>query len=167
MTDWCFITCCVSSSDIISQVLSPQVPGVRAHVKIWLIMLILCNRDGNWLEFWGPSSCKFLPNYESHCLDQSGFYYLCNVVNPKSILWSECTDDSCLISAVRLAGVRVSVEEIALSSTAQIRKLEVILEEVDKTLGLQDGSGLKWNVKRESCGQGSGSWRVPIIHEWF
>lgn len=66
MTDWCFITCCVSSSDIISQVLSPQVPGDQAHVKIWLIMLILCDRDGNWLEFWGPPSCRFLPNYESH-----------------------------------------------------------------------------------------------------
>lgn len=51
----------------------------------------------------------------------------------------------------RLAGVQVSVEEIALTSTAQIRKLEVILEELDKRLGLQDSSRIKWNVKRESC----------------
>lgn len=64
----------------------------------------------------------------------------------------------------------MSVEEIAVSSTAQIHKLEVILEELDKRLGQEDGGGLKWNVKRESCGrlnQGSNSWRVPIIHEGF
>uniref|UniRef100_A0A3Q3VXQ4 Calponin-homology (CH) domain-containing protein n=1 Tax=Mola mola TaxID=94237 RepID=A0A3Q3VXQ4_MOLML len=47
----------------------------------------------------------------------------------------------------RLAGVHLSVEEIVLTSTAQIRKLEVILEELDKRLGLQDGSQIKWNVK--------------------
>lgn len=47
----------------------------------------------------------------------------------------------------RLAGVQLSVEEIAVTSTAQIHKLEVILEELDKRLGLQDGSRIKWNVK--------------------
>lgn len=75
-----------------------------------------------------------------------------------------------LISAARLAGVHVSVEEIAVSTTAQIHKLEVVLEELDKRLGQEDGGGLKWNVKRESRGRlnrGSNSWRVPIIHECF
>ncbi|XP_026166204.1 gamma-parvin [Mastacembelus armatus] len=47
----------------------------------------------------------------------------------------------------RLAGVNLSVEEMALSSTAQIRKLNMILEELDKRLGLQDSSQIKWNVK--------------------
>ncbi|XP_044048531.1 gamma-parvin [Siniperca chuatsi] len=47
----------------------------------------------------------------------------------------------------RLAGVHLPVEEMALTSTAQIRKLEVILEELDKRLGLQDSSQIKWNVK--------------------
>ncbi|KAM9351890.1 gamma-parvin [Symphorus nematophorus] len=47
----------------------------------------------------------------------------------------------------RLAGVNLSVEEIALTSTSQIRKLEVVLEELDKRLGLQDSSRIKWNVK--------------------
>ncbi|XP_070687166.1 gamma-parvin [Pempheris klunzingeri] len=47
----------------------------------------------------------------------------------------------------RLAGVHLSVEEIALTSAAQIRKLEVILEELDKRLGQEDSSRIKWNVK--------------------
>ncbi|XP_013872634.1 gamma-parvin, partial [Austrofundulus limnaeus] len=47
----------------------------------------------------------------------------------------------------RLASMDLSVEEIALSNTAQIRKLEVILEELDKRLGLQDSSPIKWSVK--------------------
>ncbi|GAA6223932.1 gamma-parvin [Lates japonicus] len=47
----------------------------------------------------------------------------------------------------RLAGVHLPVEEIALTSTSQIHKLEVILEELDKRLGLQDSSQIKWNVK--------------------
>uniref|UniRef100_A0A1A7X1K4 Parvin, gamma n=1 Tax=Iconisemion striatum TaxID=60296 RepID=A0A1A7X1K4_9TELE len=47
----------------------------------------------------------------------------------------------------RLASVHLSVEEIALTSSAQIHKLEVILEELDKRLGLQDSSPIKWNVK--------------------
>lgn len=47
----------------------------------------------------------------------------------------------------RLAGVKLSVEEIALTSTNQIRKLEMILEELDKRLGLQDSSEIKWDVK--------------------
>ena len=52
--------------------------------------------------------------------------------------------------AARLGGVLVPAEEIALTSSAQIHKLELILEELDKRLGPQDGSGIKWNVKRES-----------------
>uniref|UniRef100_A0A672H6D0 Calponin-homology (CH) domain-containing protein n=1 Tax=Salarias fasciatus TaxID=181472 RepID=A0A672H6D0_SALFA len=47
----------------------------------------------------------------------------------------------------RLGDVNLSVEEIALTSTAQIHKLEVVLDELDKRLGLQDGGGIKWNVK--------------------
>ncbi|XP_068595865.1 gamma-parvin [Brachionichthys hirsutus] len=45
-----------------------------------------------------------------------------------------------------LAGVHVSVEEIALASAAQIRKLEVILKELERKLGLNE-SRIKWNVK--------------------
>ncbi|CAJ1056253.1 gamma-parvin [Xyrichtys novacula] len=47
----------------------------------------------------------------------------------------------------RLAGVTLSVEEIAVTTTAQIRKLEVIMEELDKRLGLQNDREIKWNVK--------------------
>ncbi|XP_071349813.1 gamma-parvin isoform X1 [Trachinotus anak] len=46
-----------------------------------------------------------------------------------------------------LAGVHLPVDEIALTSAAQIHKLEVILEELDKRLGLQDSSQIKWNIK--------------------
>lgn len=56
-----------------------------------------------------------------------------------------------LISSARLADVHLNVEEIALTSTAQIRKLEIIMEELGKRLGTQDSSQIKWNVKRESC----------------
>ncbi|KAM3608603.1 uncharacterized protein V6R79_001565 [Siganus canaliculatus] len=47
----------------------------------------------------------------------------------------------------RLADVYLSVEEIALTSASQIRKLEAVLEELDKRLVLQDSSRIKWNVK--------------------
>uniref|UniRef100_A0A8C8A686 Parvin, gamma n=1 Tax=Oryzias sinensis TaxID=183150 RepID=A0A8C8A686_9TELE len=47
----------------------------------------------------------------------------------------------------RLAGVHLPVDEIALTTSAQIQKLEVILEELNKRLGLQDSSVIKWNVK--------------------
>ncbi|XP_063337072.1 gamma-parvin [Pelmatolapia mariae] len=47
----------------------------------------------------------------------------------------------------RLADMHLNVEEIALTSTAQIRKLEIIMEELDKRLGTQDSSQIKWNVK--------------------
>ncbi|KAF6719250.1 Gamma-parvin [Oryzias melastigma] len=46
-----------------------------------------------------------------------------------------------------LAGVHLGVDEIALTTSAQIQKLEVILEELNKRLGLQDSSVIKWNVK--------------------
>lgn len=47
----------------------------------------------------------------------------------------------------RLAGVHLTLEDIALTSTAQTHKLEVILEELDRRLGPQDDSQIKWNVK--------------------
>ncbi|XP_056273612.1 gamma-parvin [Pseudoliparis swirei] len=47
----------------------------------------------------------------------------------------------------RLAGVHVSVEDVALTSHSQVRKLGLILEQLDKRLGLQDSSRIKWNVK--------------------
>ncbi|KAF3688590.1 Gamma-parvin [Channa argus] len=47
----------------------------------------------------------------------------------------------------KLADVHLAVEEIALTSTAQTRKLKVIMEELDKRLGLEDGSQIKWSVK--------------------
>ncbi|KAM7397009.1 hypothetical protein PAMP_020008 [Pampus punctatissimus] len=50
-------------------------------------------------------------------------------------------------SMARLAGVQLPVMDIALTSKNQIQKLEVILEELDKRLGLQDSSQIKWNVK--------------------
>ncbi|CAG5957744.1 unnamed protein product [Menidia menidia] len=46
----------------------------------------------------------------------------------------------------RLAGVHLAVEEIALTGSAQIHKLELILGELDKKLGVQDGGPTKWNV---------------------
>ncbi|XP_028287905.1 gamma-parvin isoform X2 [Parambassis ranga] len=45
----------------------------------------------------------------------------------------------------RLANVHLDVEEIALTSMAQVRKLEVVLEELDRRL--QDSSQIKWNIK--------------------
>jgi len=44
------------------------------------------------------------------------------------------------------------VEDVALTSHSQVRKLGLILEQLDKRLGLQDSSRIKWNVKRESRG---------------
>lgn len=46
----------------------------------------------------------------------------------------------------KLAGVQLPVDEIAVTSTAQIRKLEIILEALNERLGLEDGS-TKWSVK--------------------
>lgn len=45
--------------------------------------------------------------------------------------------------------MRLSVEEIAMTATAQTHKLELILEELDRRLGLQDSSRIKWSVRRE------------------
>ncbi|KAK6318427.1 hypothetical protein J4Q44_G00117180 [Coregonus suidteri] len=47
----------------------------------------------------------------------------------------------------RLAGVHLSVEEIAVTSAAQTRKLELILEALNEKLGLQDSSLTRWSVK--------------------
>lgn len=48
----------------------------------------------------------------------------------------------------RLAGVQLHVEEIALSTEAQVRKLEVIMTALNESLGLNEEK-TKWNVKRE------------------
>ncbi|XP_031657038.1 gamma-parvin isoform X1 [Oncorhynchus kisutch] len=47
----------------------------------------------------------------------------------------------------KLAGVLLSVDEIAVTSAAQTRKLEVILEALNEKLGLQDNSLSRWSVK--------------------
>ncbi|XP_075894218.1 gamma-parvin isoform X2 [Nelusetta ayraudi] len=47
----------------------------------------------------------------------------------------------------RFSGVHLPVNEIALTSAAQIQKLQVILEELDQRLGLEDRSQIKWDVK--------------------
>ncbi|XP_015249028.1 gamma-parvin [Cyprinodon tularosa] len=47
----------------------------------------------------------------------------------------------------RLGGVKLDVDEIALTSSAQIHKLEVIMEELNKRLGVEDSSLIKWDVK--------------------
>ena len=63
---------------------------------------------------------------------------------------SDLTNNHFLVSPATLADVHPPVEELALTSAAQIRKLELILEELDKRLGPQDGSQIKWNIQRES-----------------
>ena len=57
----------------------------------------------------------------------------------------------CSYFVARLAGVSLSVDEIAVTAAAQIHKLGVVLEEVNKRLGLTDDALAKWNVQRESC----------------
>ncbi|KAM4733771.1 gamma-parvin [Anableps anableps] len=47
----------------------------------------------------------------------------------------------------RLGDVKLEVEEIALTSSSQIHKLEVIIKELDKRLGVEDSSLIKWDVK--------------------
>ncbi|XP_067090401.1 gamma-parvin [Osmerus mordax] len=47
---------------------------------------------------------------------------------------------------VRLAGVQLPVDEIAVTSAAQIHKLEIILEALNKRLELKE-STIKWSVK--------------------
>ncbi|KAK7891400.1 hypothetical protein WMY93_023363 [Mugilogobius chulae] len=47
---------------------------------------------------------------------------------------------------MRLAGVHLSVDEIALTSAAQIRKLEVILGHMNQHLGLEEDQ-TKWSVQ--------------------
>lgn len=46
----------------------------------------------------------------------------------------------------RLAGVQVPVEEIALTSTAQTHKLELVLGQLNQTLGLEEEQ-TKWSVR--------------------
>uniref|UniRef100_H2UZP7 Parvin, gamma n=1 Tax=Takifugu rubripes TaxID=31033 RepID=H2UZP7_TAKRU len=90
------------------------------------------------------------PNFEK--LKEMLVQWINSTLKPKHIVVQSLEEDLYdglvlhhLLS--RLAGVHVSVEEIAVSSTAQIHKLEVILEELDKRLGQEDAGGLKWNVK--------------------
>lgn len=54
------------------------------------------------------------------------------------------------VPAASLAGVHLPLEEIALTSSAQIRKLEVVVEELDKRLDRRDP---EWDVSCESCWQ--------------
>ncbi|KAM8861380.1 gamma-parvin isoform 2-T2 [Synchiropus picturatus] len=47
----------------------------------------------------------------------------------------------------RLAGVRLPLEEIALSRSAQIHKLERILRELEPTLSLREDEPVRWSVE--------------------
>lgn len=58
-----------------------------------------------------------------------------------------------LLFADRFSGIHLPVNEIALTSEAQIHKLQVTLKELDQRLGLEDRSRIKWDVKRESRSQ--------------
>lgn len=53
-----------------------------------------------------------------------------------------------VVNAGRLAGVHLNVEEIALSTDVQLRKLDAILTALNETFGLNEETA-KWNVKRE------------------
>ncbi len=48
----------------------------------------------------------------------------------------------------RLAGVQLHADEIALSTDAQVRKLELILTALNETLEMNEETA-KWNVKRK------------------
>uniref|UniRef100_A0A3B5N208 Calponin-homology (CH) domain-containing protein n=1 Tax=Xiphophorus couchianus TaxID=32473 RepID=A0A3B5N208_9TELE len=47
----------------------------------------------------------------------------------------------------RLGNVKLDVEEISLTSSSQLRKLEAIMKELDKMLGVEDSCPIKWDVK--------------------
>ncbi|KAJ8374076.1 hypothetical protein SKAU_G00046560 [Synaphobranchus kaupii] len=47
----------------------------------------------------------------------------------------------------QLAGVHLPVEEIAVTEAAQLRKLEIIMEALNQSLGLPDQAAPKWSVK--------------------
>uniref|UniRef100_A0A3B3YXH2 Calponin-homology (CH) domain-containing protein n=1 Tax=Poecilia mexicana TaxID=48701 RepID=A0A3B3YXH2_9TELE len=47
----------------------------------------------------------------------------------------------------RLGNVKLDVEEIALTGSSQLRKLEAVMKELDKMLGVEDGCPIKWDVK--------------------
>ncbi|XP_028305584.1 gamma-parvin isoform X2 [Gouania willdenowi] len=47
----------------------------------------------------------------------------------------------------RLTGVHLDIGEMALTSTAQICKLEAVLKELDLRLGLKDSSRIRWDVQ--------------------
>uniref|UniRef100_A0A3P9Q1L4 Parvin, gamma n=1 Tax=Poecilia reticulata TaxID=8081 RepID=A0A3P9Q1L4_POERE len=48
---------------------------------------------------------------------------------------------------LRLGNVKLDVEEIALTGSSQLRKLEAVMKELDKMLGVEDGCPIKWDVK--------------------
>ncbi|XP_060891813.1 gamma-parvin [Labrus mixtus] len=84
-------------------------------------------------------------------LKEALVYWINSTLKPEHIVVQSLEEDMYdglvlhhLLSS--LAGVKLSLEEMALTSKAQIHKLEVILEELDKRLGLQDSSQIKWNV---------------------
>ncbi|KAM9808066.1 LOW QUALITY PROTEIN: gamma-parvin [Neosynchiropus ocellatus] len=47
----------------------------------------------------------------------------------------------------RLAGVRLPLEEIALSSSAQVHKLQRVLRELERTLGPREDDPARWSVE--------------------
>uniref|UniRef100_A0A3B3VZM1 Gamma-parvin-like n=1 Tax=Poecilia latipinna TaxID=48699 RepID=A0A3B3VZM1_9TELE len=47
----------------------------------------------------------------------------------------------------RLGNVKLDVEEIALTGSSQLRKLEAVMKELDKMLGVEDSCPIKWDVK--------------------
>lgn len=65
-----------------------------------------------------------------------------------SVFTSTLTDLVYVLNPGRLAGVQLHVEEIALSTDVQIRKLDAILTALNETLELNEETA-KWNVKRE------------------
>lgn len=65
-----------------------------------------------------------------------------------SVNTSMLTDLVYVLNPGRLAGIQLNVEEIALSTDVQIRKLDAILTAVNETFELNEETA-KWNVKRE------------------
>ncbi|XP_034031955.1 gamma-parvin [Thalassophryne amazonica] len=90
------------------------------------------------------------PKFEK--LKEALIHWINSILKPENIVVQSLQED--LFDGLvlhhllaRLAGVQLSVEDIVLTSAGQIHKLEVILEELDKRLGLQGTNNTKWNVK--------------------
>ncbi|XP_071778624.1 gamma-parvin [Centroberyx gerrardi] len=93
-----------------------------------------------------------LQNPKLEKLKEALVYWINSTLKPEHIVVQSLEEDLYdglvlhhLLS--RLAGVHLPVEEMALTSAAQIRKLEVILEELDTRLDLKDSALIKWDVK--------------------